>query len=79
MASENENVYAIILFLSRKETKNLIDLVPSSWISTDERGVVCKYPDSENYCNLPQWVALLQQPEKEWKHFDVEVISYARK
>jgi len=80
MASEQEKeVYAIVLFLSRKDTDNLIDLIPSSWIFTDERGTVCRYPGSEDYNKLPHWVALLQKPEEKWESFHIEIISYASK
>jgi len=57
-------VYAIVLFLPRKDTDNLIDLIPSSWIFMDERVTVCRYSGSEDYDKLPHWVALLQKSEE---------------
>lgn len=79
MASEEENVYAIVLFLSRQESDNLIDLIPSSWFSTDANKVLCKYPGPEEYSKLPQWIAALRQPKQSWEQFDVDVLSYACK
>jgi len=52
MASEQEKVYAVVLFLPRRDSNNLIDLIPCSWIFTDERGIVCRYLDSEDYDKL---------------------------
>lgn len=79
MASEEEYVYAIVLFLPRKNRNNLVDLIPCSWISTDENGVSCKYPDPEEYSKLPHWVASLHTPNKNvlmWKYFPMHVSKY---
>lgn len=77
---EKANVYAIVLFLPKKDTGNLIDLVPTSWIFTDDKGeILCKYPRPEEYKKLPHWVTILQTPLEEWECFYVEIISYARK
>lgn len=80
MASEEEEkVYAVVVFLPKKDLGNLIDLIPCSWIFSDERGVVCKYPDHEDYQKLPQWVASLQKADEKWNSFPIEVMSYASK
>lgn len=80
MANEKEKyVYAVVLFLSRKETGNDIDLIPSSWIFEDKKGTLCKYPPREDYDKLEHWLPLLQPAQKEWESFYIEVVSYARK
>ncbi|XP_018364988.1 PREDICTED: uncharacterized protein LOC108762468 [Trachymyrmex cornetzi] len=64
-------------FLQKEDLSKLIHLIPCSWIFSDERGVVCKYPDHEDYQKLPYWVASLQKADKKWNSFSIEVMSYA--
>lgn len=79
--TDAENLYAVVLFLPKKNGDNLIDLVPSVWIDKKRSNNIpqCQYPDVKDYGKLPQWVAQLKQPEKDWKYFQVEIIAYARK
>lgn len=79
-SKEKEVSYVVVLFLPRKETGNLIDLVPSSWVFTDEIGTVfCKYPCQADYDKLQQWVSSRHEPSEEWECFEIEILSYARK
>lgn len=75
------HVYAIVLFLPRKLSDNIIDLVPSSWIKKDPKSDVshCKYPARKDYPKLSRWIANLKEPEEAWEYFDVEIIAHARK
>lgn len=77
---EKDRIYAVVLFLPRKETENLVDLILSNWICTTKRGTLqCKYPHPEEYTKLPEWIASLEPPNKDWQNFEIEVVSYARK
>ncbi|KMQ90656.1 hypothetical protein RF55_9561 [Lasius niger] len=78
MADEKDNLYAVVLFLPRKLSNNLIDLIPSFWIVTKNRKVLCQYPGSEDYFKISDWVATLKEYEEEWKHFDIEILCHAR-
>ncbi|XP_071653406.1 uncharacterized protein [Temnothorax longispinosus] len=77
MADAEDSLYAIVLFLPKKESDNLIDLIPSSWITTKGKKVYCQYPDKKDYSKLEEWIVTLKKPEKTWEHFSVEIISYA--
>lgn len=79
MAHAEKKLYAIILFLPREPSDNTIDLIPSSWIVDAESDVPqCQYPASKDYAKLTQWVEQLKRPEKKWKYFKIEILSYAR-
>lgn len=73
-----EDIYAIVLFLPRTESNNLIDLVPSSWVSKKGHKVTCRYPGQPEFKTLSKMVSSLQEAKKEWKCFPIEIISYAR-
>lgn len=80
---DNESlIYAIVLFLPRKspQLKEVIDMVPSSWIVKTE-GMIdkCKYPEAEEYHKMVEWVENLKEAEDYWKLYDVEVIGMASK
>lgn len=80
MADAKDNIYAIVLFLPRKSCDNMVDLVPSSWITKTRSGAVeCQYPDEKDYRQLPNWIAQLKEADEEWEYFPVEIIAYARK
>ncbi|XP_032690598.1 uncharacterized protein LOC116853584 [Odontomachus brunneus] len=78
MADAMENIYTIVLFLPRKLTGNMIDLIPSCWIAKEENNTSrCQYPGSRDYSKIPQWVTQRKEAEKDWEYFSIEIIAYA--
>lgn len=79
MEKEENSIYAVVLFLPKKDSNNLVDLVPVTWIVRDKTGKInCKYPEAADYAKLPAWVASLQPPLSDWPSFPIEIVSYAR-
>lgn len=79
MAEKNEKLYAVVLFLPRKETDNSIDLISSSWIITSGHDTLCRYLDRKDYSKLPDWLESLKEYEEDWECFNIEIIAYACK
>lgn len=55
----------VILFLPRRENNNLIDLMSSSWIFTQNNKVLCRYPGSVDCNKILYWTATLKEYEEE--------------
>ncbi|XP_066599934.1 uncharacterized protein [Prorops nasuta] len=71
--------YSIVVFLPRtKGKKDIVDLVPSNWITETEAGSFsCKYPPEDECASLDAYVKELIEANSNWKEFPVEIVGNA--
>ena len=71
----------VVVFLGEngKKTKD-VDLVPRSWLTTNNRKIKCYYPNESEYPFLDEWVSKGKEPDRNnWQQFEANIVKEARK
>lgn len=78
--NKNKETHAIIQFENDYtcDGKNLINLVPCSWLHKSKDGMYCLYPSESLNRMIRGWVKQSKEPNTKWKKNEIKILQYAR-
>ena len=80
MDFEKDSTHVVIKFNKKAANgKESIDLVPITWIYTDNGKLYCKYPDKKDYKRMEKLSKTSSEPGALWKGFEISAVKEARK
>lgn len=77
---QNNFTHLVIKFDEKnKHGKDIIDLVPISWVHNEDGQLYCKYPDKNDYHKIDEMCRNSNVCDPSWNDFKIAVVKEARK
>lgn len=62
-----------------RDGKKIVELVPCSWLKSDQNKTFCQYPPQSQRKMVRQWSKQAREPHFKWEKIEVEIITFACK
>ncbi|KAL7287463.1 hypothetical protein TKK_0018567 [Trichogramma kaykai] len=80
MSLKENSKFAVVDFKNWENPNGLksTELVPVSWLSYEDSGWFCVYPDEKDYPKLDKWIREEKKPGAKWGRYEVDALKEAK-